>query len=192
MNKILGSKNSSIGFFAAFLAVFLSAGSAQASFWDWFKAGGDSQQAAVTTKYVLRVNKGGNGSWYRKITSSDGKINCGSDCSERYDSPQTVTLTAASDNAGYLFDKWTGACSGSGSCVVNVNKPNSTVVVTAVFKKTVPTGSSSSSSSSSFSGGASSSSSSSLSSSSSSVQQYTLKVETKPGLIVAKRAILEL
>ena len=48
MNKILSFKKIvSIGFFAAFLAVFLSAGTAQASFWDWFnlnKTNNDSQQ----------------------------------------------------------------------------------------------------------------------------------------------------
>lgn len=48
MNKILKFKKIvSIGFFAAFLAVFLSAGSAQASFWDWLnlnKSNNNSQQ----------------------------------------------------------------------------------------------------------------------------------------------------
>ena len=50
MNKILRFKKIvSIGFFAAFLAVFLSAGMAQASFWDWLnlnKTNNNSQQAA--------------------------------------------------------------------------------------------------------------------------------------------------
>ena len=88
---------------AAFLAVSLSAGTAQASFRDWFNVGGDSQQAKVGTRtkkaktYNLKVNISGWGT----ITSDDGKINCGkgndranSDCSENYAGPTTVTLTA--------------------------------------------------------------------------------------------------
>ena len=51
MNKILGFKKVvSIGFLAAFLAVSLSAGTAQASFRDWFNVGGDSQQAEAGTR----------------------------------------------------------------------------------------------------------------------------------------------
>ena len=53
MNKILSFKKIvSIGFFVAFLAVFLTVGTAQASFWDWFnlnKTNNDSQQAAAIT-----------------------------------------------------------------------------------------------------------------------------------------------
>ena len=139
MNKISNFKKVvSIGFFAAFLAVFLSAGSAQAGFWDWLNIGGDSQQAAVSGSktYTLRVNKSGYGGNYRNITSSDKKINCGFDCSERYLDAQTITLTAISKSNNYSFDRWTGGgCSGSGSCVVEVNKPNGTVSVKAIFKK---------------------------------------------------------
>ena len=161
MNKISSFKKIvSIGFFAAFLAVFLSVGTAQAGFWDWLNIGGDSQQAAISGSktYTLRVNKSGLGGKYISVTSADGKINCGSDCSERYVSAQNVTLTAISKNNNYSFDKWTGGgCSGSGSCVVEVNKPNGTVSVRAIFKKgpsasrdaseTVPSNSSSSSTS---------------------------------------------
>jgi len=142
MNKMLSFKKIvSIGFFAAFFAVFLSAGTAQAGFWDWLninKANKDSQQAAVSGSktYTLRVNKSGYGGNYRNITSSDKKINCGFDCSERYLDAQTVTLTAISKSNDYSFDRWTGGgCSGSGSCVVEVNKPNGTVSVRAIFKK---------------------------------------------------------
>jgi len=139
MNKISNFKKIvSIGFFAAFLAVFLSAGTAQAGFWDWFNIGGDSQQAAVSGSktYTLRVNKSGYGGNYRNIMSSDKKINCGFDCSERYLDAQTITLTAISKSNNYSFDRWTGGgCSGSGSCVVEVNKPNGTVSVRAIFKK---------------------------------------------------------
>src|SRR3989338_10329146 len=139
MNKMLSFKKVvSIGFFAAFLAVFLSAGTAQAGFWDWFNIGGDSQQAAVSGSktYTLRVNKSGYGGNYRNITSSDKKINCGFDCSERYLEAQTINLTAISKSNDYSFDRWTGGgCSGSGSCVVEVNKPNGTVSVRAIFKK---------------------------------------------------------
>ena len=158
MNKILKFKKIvSIGFLAAFLAVSLSAGTAQASFRDWFNVGGDSQQAKVGTRtkkaktYNLKVNISGWGT----ITSDDGKINCGkgndranSDCSENYAGPTTVTLTApaytvySSDknyvSYGYTFSNWTGVCRGRGNnpiCVVSLKKPNRTVSVAAVFKK---------------------------------------------------------
>ena len=179
MNKVLNFKKIvSIGFFAAFLAIFLSAGTAQAGFWDWFNIKGDSQNLAASVKtYVLRVNKSGPGSTYGRITSADGKINCGyrsprSGCSARYTSAQSVTLTVVSESNNYSFDKWRGGgCSGSGSCVVEVNKPSGEVSVWAVFKKvSVPVSESSSSSSSS-------SSKESSSSSSSSVQQHTLEVK---------------
>ena len=158
MNKILSFKKVvSLGFFAVFLAVFLSAGTAQASFRDWFNVGGDSQQAEVGTKtkkaktYNLKVNISGWGN----ITSDDGKINCvksnnraNSDCSENYVGPTAVTLNApaytvySSDKTniayGYTFSNWTGVCRGQGNnpvCVVSLKKPNSTVSVNAVFKK---------------------------------------------------------
>ena len=158
MNKILGFKKVvSLGFFAVFLAVFLSAGTAQASFRDWFNVGGDSQQAEAGTRikkaktYNLKVNISGWGT----ITSDDGKINCGkgdnranSDCSENYAGPTTVTLTApaytvySSDKTnisyGYTFSNWTGVCRGRGNnptCVVSLKKPNRTMSATAVFKK---------------------------------------------------------
>src|SRR3989344_6876702 len=159
MNKILNFKKIvSIGFFAAFLAVFLSAGAAQAGFWDWFNIGGDSQQAAVrgSKTYTLRVDKSGLGSTYGRITSADGKINCGyrsprSGCSARYTSAQSVTLTVVSESDNYSFDKWRGVgwCDKGNSCVVEVNKPSGEVSVWAVFKSSPSSSSSSSSSSAS-------------------------------------------
>ncbi|MEK7070102.1 MAG: fibronectin type III domain-containing protein, partial [Patescibacteria group bacterium] len=51
-----------IGFFAVFMAVFLSAGTAQASFWDWLnlnKNNSNSQQSAATANAATLTAKTG-------------------------------------------------------------------------------------------------------------------------------------
>lgn len=65
--------------------------------------------------YALTVNRVGAGS----VTSSPGGIACGATCSATYDVESRVTLTATPD-AGYVFGGWTGACSGTGACVVTI------------------------------------------------------------------------
>ena len=54
------------------------------------------------------------------VTSSDGTINCGSTCKAYYISGKSVTLTA-SPRSGYTFSRWTGACTGTGTCTVSIN-----------------------------------------------------------------------
>ena len=57
----------------------------------------------VIIKYNLDVTRGGTGTGL--VTSSDGFINCGSDCSETYDEDKLIILTA-SPGVGSDFDGW--------------------------------------------------------------------------------------
>lgn len=52
-----------------------------------------------------------------RVASSPGGINCGTDCTEKYDYGTSVTLTATAF-ATWAFTGWSGACSGTGSCTV--------------------------------------------------------------------------
>jgi hypothetical protein len=63
------------------------------------------------------------------ITSSPAAISCGEDCSKDFTSGTTVTLTAT-PASGSRFVGWSGACSGTGSCVVSMTANKS---VTATF-----------------------------------------------------------
>ena len=80
-------------------------------------------------QYALTVNKTGSGT----ITSTG--ISCGTDCTETYTANQFVTLTAAA-NAGSSFTGWSGACSGTGICIVSMA---SNKTVTASFSVNAPT-----------------------------------------------------
>jgi hypothetical protein len=77
--------------------------------------------------YTLSVSRSGQGT----VTSSDAMINCGADCSENYSAVTTVTLTATPDTE-YIFSGWSGPCSGTGSCVLNLDRSRS---VTANFRQ---------------------------------------------------------
>ncbi|MGI8518497.1 MAG: InlB B-repeat-containing protein [Acidimicrobiia bacterium] len=80
--------------------------------------------------FVLTVTKAGAGSG--TVTTSPAGIKCGSDCTETYTSGTTVTLTARVGR-GSTFTGWSGACSGTGSCVVSMTAAKS---VTATFSST--------------------------------------------------------
>jgi hypothetical protein len=80
-----------------------------------------------TQQFALSVAKGGGGNG--TVTSSPAGINCGSDCSESYDSGTAVSLTAT-PAAGSTFTGWSGACSGTGACNVTMTAARS---VTATF-----------------------------------------------------------
>ena len=85
----------------------------------------------ILTHYMITVNKIGTGSGI--VTSASGGINCGTDCSESYDTETAVTLTAL-PNAESVFAGWSGGgCTGAGICVGNVN---SDITVTATFTQT--------------------------------------------------------
>lgn len=67
------------------------------------------------------------------VTSSPAGIDCGSTCSAQFPKGTTVTLTAT-PAAGYLFEGWSGACSGGGTCTVSMSADAS---VQAVFAPVV-------------------------------------------------------
>ena len=94
--------------------------------------GGITLNRSSAAAFTLSVAKAGSGSG--TVTSSPVGINCGADCSEAYASGTSVTLTA-SPAAGSTFSGWSGACTGTGSCVVSMTQARS---VTATFA-TAPT-----------------------------------------------------
>lgn len=75
--------------------------------------------------FSLRVSKFGSGSG---TVTADG-INCGSDCTQNYNSGTSVTLTAT-PASGSVFAGWVEDCSGTGSCAFNMTGNHS---VTATF-----------------------------------------------------------
>jgi uncharacterized repeat protein (TIGR02543 family) len=85
------------------------------------------------TTYALTVTKSGTGSG--TVTSSTGGIDCGATCSATINSGTAVTLTAVAAS-GSTFGGWSGACTGTGSCVVTMTAARS---VTATFTSTVTT-----------------------------------------------------
>jgi len=78
-------------------------------------------------QYTLTVTKAGTGSG--TVTSNPAGINCGADCSEAYNQGTSVTLTATPDS-GSTFTGWSGACSGTGACIVSMTSDKT---VTATF-----------------------------------------------------------
>jgi outer membrane protein assembly factor BamB len=70
------------------------------------------------SNFLLMVSKAGTGTG--TVIASPYGINCGGVCSASYAQGTTVTLTATADS-GSDFTGWSGACSGTGTCVVTVN-----------------------------------------------------------------------
>jgi pectate lyase len=79
------------------------------------------------TTYALSVTKSGSGSG--TVTSNPSGVNCGSNCTASYQSGTTVTLSAA-PASGSTFGGWSGACTGTGSCVASMTAARA---VTATF-----------------------------------------------------------
>ncbi len=79
---------------------------------------------------TLTVSVTGSGS----VSSSPAGIDCPSDCSQAYSQGTSVTLTAH-PAAGQRLKRWSGACSGTGSCTVSMSANKS---VSAVFE-VIPT-----------------------------------------------------
>jgi subtilisin family serine protease len=81
---------------------------------------------AVTATFavtkVLTFIKGGTGSG--KVTSSPAGISCTASCAHAFAAGTVVTLTASA-KAGSHFAGWTGACSGTGKCVVTMSAAKS-------------------------------------------------------------------
>jgi hypothetical protein len=88
------------------------------------------------TQHALTVSRTGTGSG--TVTSSPAGINCGSDCSQSYNSGTAVTLTA-SPAAGSTFAGWSGACSGTGPCNVTMSQARSATASFGVQASTDPT-----------------------------------------------------
>jgi len=86
-----------------------------------------------STQYSLTIVKMGTGDG--TATSSPAGIRCGSTCSETFQKPTKVKLTATA-NPDSIFTGWSGGgCSGTKACQVTVNSP---VTITASFDKKVP------------------------------------------------------
>jgi hypothetical protein len=77
---------------------------------------------AKTVLYSLTVSK--HNASAGTVTSSDKIINCGSTCSANYESGKSVTLTAT-PLTNYRFAGWSGACSGTGTCTLNMTAAKS-------------------------------------------------------------------
>ena len=90
-------------------------------------SGNTSVTATFTLAYKLSVAKAGSGSG--TVTSAPAGINCGSTCSAKYAAGQSVKLTATPPGNS-RFTGWTGACSGTGACTINMSSAQS---VTAIF-----------------------------------------------------------
>jgi len=67
----------------------------------------------ILLKTALSVTKTGNGT----VTSDPPGINCGDDCDEAYEKGTAVTLAAVPDE-GWIFEGWSGACTGTEACHV--------------------------------------------------------------------------
>lgn len=80
------------------------------------------QARSVTARFrpILSVTRIGPGS----VSSSPAGILCEPSCSASFDLNSSVTLTATPDT-GYVFQEWSGGCTGSGSCVLTMDGPKS-------------------------------------------------------------------
>src|SRR5258706_5861 len=91
----------------------------------------DSAKAVTATFSLglnaLTVTKAGSGAG--SVTSNVAGINCGATCSANFNPGTVVTLSAAAANDS-VFTGWSGACSGTGSCMVTMD---SAKAVTATF-----------------------------------------------------------
>ncbi|OVE77023.1 hypothetical protein BVX98_03880 [bacterium F11] len=80
--------------------------------------------------YDLQVGKSGEGNG--TIQSDVAGISCGDTCSAAYNDQTQVTLTAIPDNPFIAFQGWSGDCSGTDVCVVDMTQD---INVTAQFGK---------------------------------------------------------
>ncbi|HEX4870774.1 MAG TPA: DUF4394 domain-containing protein, partial [Nevskiaceae bacterium] len=81
---------------------------------------GDNAPPPPPPQFALSVTKTGSGT----VTSTPAGIDCGTVCTANYVSGTVVSLTAT-PAAGFVFDGWSGACTGSGACSVTVDQARS-------------------------------------------------------------------
>ena len=91
-----------------------------------------------STHPLLRVAKDGSGTG--SVTSDPGSIACGPTCSAVFPAGTVVTLAASAD-AGMLFAGWSGACSGTGPCVITMDGAKAVTATFDVEGSVMPQGS---------------------------------------------------
>jgi List-Bact-rpt repeat protein len=69
---------------------------------------------------TLNVEKSPAGTGSGTVTSDPSGINCGNDCTATFQTGNTVRLMAA-PASGSTFAGWSGACSGTGDCMLTMN-----------------------------------------------------------------------
>ncbi|MBM4776852.1 MAG: hypothetical protein GQE15_04040 [Archangiaceae bacterium] len=79
--------------------------------------------------FPLTVSKAGTGGG--TVGSNPAGISCGTSCTSSWDSATVVTLVAMPDSSS-SFAGWSGACTGTGSCVVTMSAARN---VTATFNR---------------------------------------------------------
>jgi hypothetical protein len=87
-------------------------------------------QLVQTLTFTVTTLKGGSGTG--RVVSTPAGIDCGGACNAQFNQGATVTLSVSAD-PGSMFAGWSGACSGTGPCVVS----NDTTV-TATFNTLPP------------------------------------------------------
>src|SRR6185369_14150903 len=75
-------------------------------------------------RYTLTVSKTGNGSG--TVTSTPAGVSCGTNCSGQFDYGTVVTLHATPTTSS-TFTGWSGACTGTGNCVVTMSQARSAI-----------------------------------------------------------------
>ncbi|MBU1221389.1 glycosyl hydrolase family 5 [Myxococcota bacterium] len=86
-------------------------------------------QSAGPSDPTLTVYSAGSGSGI--VTSSPAGIECGQTCSAAFTTGTEITLSAQSDTDN-IFTGWSGACSGTETCILTLNAPT---YLTATFEK---------------------------------------------------------
>ena len=90
--------------------------------------------AAELPGVPLTVTKAGDGSG--SVTSTPAGIDCGTTCSKSFPISSSVTLVAEPEE-GSMFAGWSGACSGTGNCVLQMSEPRSVVATFEPFRPTL-------------------------------------------------------